>query len=414
MWYAPGGGALERRTGDVADEGGHRAAGGLVKPEARPAGSFRIARLAGFDILIHWSWVVILVLLAWSLESSYLPDIYPNWTSRQRWAVGTLTSLLFLTSVLAHELAHALVARRRGITVRYITLYIFGGASALSEEPRSARDEFWIAISGPATSLGVGVLCGGVWLAARATDIPEIHPMAGYLGVMNLFLAVLNLMPGFPLDGGRVLRSLLWGVKRNMLEATRIASNIGRVFAGVLMGAGMVIILAGGFLTGFWCLLIGWFLWNAAESHYQMLLFQTGLHGVAIGPLIERNVPRVPPDLTLYELAHDHVLRHNRRVFFVSPVEDGDIQGLITLSDLRKVPQAEWATTSVYRAMTPRDRLIVAGPTTGALDALRLMAEHNINQIPVFEGRDAVGLLTRASLIQAIQLRGQIAATERG
>jgi CBS domain-containing protein len=238
--------------------------------------------------------------------------------------------------------------------------------------------------------------------------------MAGYLAVINLFVALLNLLPGFPLDGGRVLRALLWGVRRNMLDATRIASSVGRVFAGLLIGTGLIIILAGDFLSGFWCLFVGWFLWNAAESHYQVLLFQAGLHGIAIGPLIERDVPRVPPDLTLRTLAHDHVLRQNRRAFFVSPVDEGDIQGLITLSDLRKVPEHEWDSTSVYRAMTPRDRLIIAAPRTEALEALRLMAEHNVNQIPVFEGRDAVGLLTRASLIQAIQLRGQLASAGRG
>jgi CBS domain-containing protein len=241
-----------------------------------------------------------------------------------------------------------------------------------------------------------------------------VYPVAGYLAYINLFVAVLNLLPGLPLDGGRVLRAALWGVKRNMLVATRIAGAVGRVFAGVLVGTGLLLATTGAVLTGIWCMFIGWFLWNAAETSYQMLLVRTGLQGMTVGPLIERDVPRVPPDLTLRALVQEHLLRQHRRAFFVSPVEEGDIQGLITLADLRRVPEPEWDTTSVYRAMTPRDRLITVSPHTDALDALRLMAEHGVNQLPVIEGRDAVGLLTRASLAHAIQLRGQLAAAGRG
>jgi Zn-dependent protease/CBS domain-containing protein len=395
----------------VADD---RSGDGTQKPASREAGAFRVFGLLGFDILIHWSWVIIVLLLAWSLASSYLPDLYPNWPAGRRWAVGLITSLLFFASVLAHELAHAIVARRGGTEVRHITLYIFGGASALADEPRSAREEFRIAIAGPLTSIAAAGLFAIVWLGTKLLDLRSVYPVAGYLAYINLFVAVLNLLPGFPLDGGRVLRASLWGVKRNMLEATRIAGAVGRVFAGLLLGSGLVLVMTGVVLTGVWCMFIGWFLWNAAESSYQMLVVRTGLQGISIAGLIERDVPRVPPDLSLRTLAHEHVLRQNRRAFFVSPVEDGDIQGLITLSDLRRVPEPDWDTTSVYRAMTPRDRLVTLTPHTDALDALRLMAEHHVNQIPVFDGHNAVGLLTRAGLIQAIQLRGQLAAVGKG
>jgi Zn-dependent protease len=393
---------------------GNPSGGGARQPVSRDAGTFRVFRLLGFDILVHWSWVIIVLLLAWSLASSYLPDLYPEWPGRRRWAVGIVTSLLFFSSVLAHELAHAVVARRVGAEVRHITLYIFGGASALADEPRTAREEFRIAIAGPVMSLLAAGLYGLVWLGTKQAGLRSVYPVAGYLAYINLFVAVLNLLPGFPLDGGRVLRAVLWGMKRNMLEATRIAGAVGRLFAGLLIGIGLFVVVQGGVLTGIWCMFIGWFLWNAAESSYQMLLVRTGLQGIAIAPLIERDVPRVPPDLSLRALAHEHVLRQNRRAFFVSPVEEGDIQGLITLADLRGVPEPEWETTSVYRAMTPRDRLVTVSPLTDALDALRIMAEHRVNQIPVFEGHNAVGLLTRAGLIQAIQLRSQLAGAGRG
>ena len=375
-------------------------------------GAFRAARLFGIDILVHWSWLFIFVLVTWSLESSVLPEAYPDWTARQRWAVGAFTALLFFGSVLAHELAHAIVARRRGVTVAHITLYVFGGASALTSEPKSARDEFWIAIVGPLTSLGAAVLFGLIWLAARAAEVRPVYVIAGYLAYINLVLAIFNMLPGFPLDGGRVLRAAAWGAKRNMLAATKLASTAGRVVAGLLIVIGLATLFAGRSLSGFWFIFLGWFLWNAAETSYHQLLIQTTLHGLTIGPLVDRNVTRVPPDCTLQQLADEYVLGRNQRVFFVTPAENGDILGLISLTDLRKAPREEWERVSVYRAMTPRDRLVTVTPATEAMEALRLMAEHNVNQLPVISSGEAIGLLTRAALVQAIQFRGEFRPAE--
>ncbi len=378
-----------------------------TRPAAAP-GTFRVFTLFGFDVLIHWSWIFIFVLLTWSLEANLLPDAYPEWTSSRRWAVGAITSTLFFASVLAHELAHALVARRRSVPVQHITLYIFGGASALAGEPRSARDEFWISIVGPLTSVAAGLVLALVWLAARVADVRVVSPIAGYLAYINVLLGIFNLLPGFPLDGGRVLRSILWGVKRNMLEATRIAGNVGRLFAGLLIAGGVAIIIAGGLLSGFWFIFIGWFLWNAAETAYHQLLLQTTLRGLVLSPIVDRNVPRIPPDVTLRQLAHDYILRHNRRAFFVSPVEAGEIMGLVTLADLHKAPEDQWDNVSVYRVMTPRERLVVATPQTEAIVALQAMAEHNINQILILDDREPVGLVSRGDLIGAIQLRNEV------
>lgn len=374
-----------------------------VEPPAAPTGTFQVARLLGFDVLIHWSWIFIFMLLTWSLATGYLPEGHPDWTSRQRWSVGAATSLLFFLSVLAHELAHSVLARRRGIAVQNITLYIFGGVSALGGEARRPRDEFWIAFVGPLTSFVLAVIFGGVWLLARGQGYGGVETVSGYLASINVALGVFNMLPGFPLDGGRVLRSIIWGARHDSLTATRITARVGQVIAGLLVAGGMLLILNGSVLNGVWFIFIGWFLWNAALTTYQQQVLQNNLGGLTVADLFDKEVPRVPPDANLRQLADDYILRQHRRAFFVAP-ETGDVLGLVTLSDLRHVPQEDWATTSVYKAMTPRDKLVTVTPRTEALAALGLMAERNINQLPVMENRDALGLLTRAGLIQAIQL----------
>ncbi len=381
------------------------------QPVTAMPGALRLGQVAGFDIYVHWSWLIIFWLLTWSLAVGYLPDVYPGWSTGQRWVVGAVTSLLFFASVLVHELAHSVLARGRGLPVHSITLFVFGGVSMLGGEARRAKDEFWIAIVGPLTSFVVAAVAFAVWLVARALEAEVVRAMAGYLASINLSVGIFNLLPGFPLDGGRVLRSLVWGVRRSLVEATRIASNVGKGIAALLVALGILMVFLGG-LGGLWLVFIGWFLWNAAESSYQQLVMQRSFEGLSIAPVIERTVPRVAPDVLLRQLAHDYILKQNRRAFFVAPAEEGDIQGLITLSDLQKVPDEEWDRISVYRAMTPRDRLITITPRTDALAALEIMAEHNIAQLVVIDGREPIGLLSRAALISAIQLRNAVRALE--
>lgn len=383
-----------------------------TQPGAGMAGSLRLFNLFGFDVFIHWSWLLIFLLSTWSVATGHLPRVYPEWTAQQRWVIGAITTVLFFASVLAHELSHSLEARRRGIPVQSITLFLFGGVSALGGEARRPRDEFWIAIVGPLTSFAAALVFFVIWVIARSADLTPLKAISGYLAYINLSVGIFNLLPGFPLDGGRVLRSIVWGIKHNMLDATRIAANVGRGIAALLIGAGVLTMFTGGVSGGFWFILIGWFLWNAAENSYQQLFLQNSLRGLVIGPLVERDVPRIPPDATLRQLAHDYILRQNRRAFLVTPAEEGDILGLITLSDLREVPEDEWDAVTVYRAMTPRERLITATPRTEALAALQMMAAHNINQLPVMNGREPVGLLTRGALIGAIQLRNELGPVE--
>jgi Zn-dependent protease len=370
------------------------------------AGTIRLLRIFGFDILIHWSWLIIATLFTWSLATGYLPDVYPEWSAERRWLAAAVTAVLFFSSVLIHELSHSVVARRRGLKVASITLFVFGGVSSLGSEPRSAREEFWIAIAGPLTSFLLAAIFAGIWLLARAGDALVITAVTGYLAYINLALGIFNLLPGFPLDGGRVLRSIVWGVKGNMLAATRTAANAGKVVAAILIGIGLLAVVAGQF-GGLWTAVIGWFLWNAADSSYQQQLLQNSLQGLTAASLTQPGGMYVPPDLTVQQFADEYLLTHQQRAFFVG-LEGGDPLGLITLSDLQKAPREEWGRTTVFRAMTPRERLITVTSRTPAVEALQLMAEHDIHQLPVLNGRDVQGLLTRAALIRAIQFHADV------
>jgi Zn-dependent protease/CBS domain-containing protein len=374
------------------------------RPAAQMSGSFPLARLFGVAVYIHWSWFLIFVLVSWSLASGYLPDVYPEWERATYWLVGGVTAVLFFGSVLTHELAHSLLARRRGLPVANITLFIFGGVSSLSAEPRSAKEEFWIAFVGPLTSFALAALFFVVWLAARAADVTSAKAAAGYLAEINVALGVFNLLPGFPLDGGRVLRAAVWGARGNMLEATKIAANAGRAVAAILIGLGVLSLLGLGGFGGAWFILIGFFLWNAAENAYQQLLIQRSLQGITVANLVETAVPLVRPDTSLRSLAHEGILREYRRAFFVAG-EGGEVLGIVTLTDLSRAHGDEWDSKTVREIMTPRDKLIAVTPQTPALAALELMAEHDLNQLVVLADGRVAGLVTRATLMRAMQYR---------
>jgi Zn-dependent protease/CBS domain-containing protein len=378
-------------------------------PAAGMDGSFRLMRLFGIDIYIHWSWSIVALLVTWSLATAYLPEVYPGWSAGQRWLIGAVTAIFFFASVLAHELAHALVARRKGVPVNGITLFVFGGVSALGGEPRNARDEFAIAVVGPLTSIAVSLLFAVIWAVARALDSAPLAASAGYLAYINLALGLFNLLPGFPLDGGRVFRAAVWGATGDMTRATRVATNAGRVVAAILIALGVLSLFGFGGFGGVWFILIGLFLWNAAEASYRQQVLEDTLHGFRVADLVEPAPPSIDPTITLRRFADAYVLRLHQRAFFVGS-GSGEVIGLITMTDLRRVPEEQWASVTVDRAMTPAERLVTVTPETDASTALQLMATHDVNQLPVVDGTEVRGLLSRATLLRAVQLRGELKA----
>lgn len=371
-------------------------------------GAIRIGRVAGIDIFVHWSWFAIFALLTWWLSEGFFQEVYEDWSVREAWIVSILTTLLFFSSVLLHELSHSLVAKRLGLPVSHITLFIFGGVSALGGEPSSARQEFQVAIVGPLTSFVIAAVMGTVSGVAywQGSENEPWAAIAEYLAFINVAVGVFNLLPGFPLDGGRVLRATLWARSGNMLKATRWAANAGTFISFGLIALGVLSILIGNVIGGAWFIVIGWFLRNASEASYQQLLLTRTLEGIKVRQIVNRDFHAAPPDIALSELVQSYMIGMSQRC--VPVVVADELIGLVSMEDLRKVPQEDWETVSVFRAMTARERLYTVAPEDDATTALEMMAAHDVHQLPVLEGRDFLGFVTRADVLRLIRIRSEL------
>ena len=371
------------------------------------AGTFRIGRLFGFEIDVHWSWIFIFVLVTWTFAAGILDDAYPEWSPGQRWALATIIATIFFVSILLHEMSHSLLARRYGIPVSSITLFVFGGVSNLTKEPDNAREEFWIAIVGPLTSIAIGLLFIVLFFALHPID-SGASDIASHLALINIAIGIFNLVPGFPLDGGRVLRSIFWARKRNILGATRIASNVGIVVAYIIMGIGVFTFFFNP-VTGVWFLLIGNFLRVASSESYHQVFLDRALKGVPASSVARQDYVAVSPDMSLTQLVEENVLAGHGRCF---PVIVGtELIGLITLSDLKSHPREEWPTTSVYRAMTPYEKLRTVSMRDDLPQVLAQLAAGDVNQVPLIEGKQLLGIIHRSDVLRYIQAREEIDST---
>jgi Zn-dependent protease/CBS domain-containing protein len=365
-------------------------------------GTFRIGKIAGIDIDIHVSWIIILVLLTVSLATGWFPQLYPGWSTATYWLIAFLSSLLLFVSVLLHELAHSLVARRRGLPVKSITLFIFGGVSNIEREPKSPGIEFQISFVGPLTSLVIGVLCFLLQVPLRGSNSP-LEGILYYLAVTNVLLGLFNLIPGFPLDGGRVLRSIVWRLTGNLGQATRVASLTGQVIAYLFILLGIWIFFAGDILNGIWLGFIGWFLLSAAQSANAQGMLTSVLRGVRVGEVMNPKPATVPADISLQQLVDAYFLPGGLRYALVMQADR--LVGLITLSDIRHIPRDQWGQVPVSAAMIPLSRLHVATPQQSLSDVLPLMAGRDVNQLPVVDNGVPVGILSRDAVLQYLEVR---------
>ncbi len=387
----------------------------------------RIGRLFGINIHVDGSWILIFLLVTWSLASGLFPSWHPEWETWLNWAVALAASLLFFVSILLHELSHSLVAKARGLPVRRITLFLFGGVSNIEREPPTPGTEFLMAVVGPLTSVLLGMilialatlnLAGPVGaLSDPRLAMPELDPVSTvllWLGPVNIFLGVFNLIPGFPLDGGRMLRAALWAATENLQKATRWAAGAGRligwlfIFAGIAMAFGAQLpLLGGGLVSGIWLAFIGWFLNSAAAASYQQTVIRDLLEDVPVHRLMRTNVPTVPPTLTINNLVHDRLMESDERAF---PVMDGDrMVGLVCLEDIRKIPREEWERATVGEIMTRTDQLDVVATGEAASEALEKLARRDVRQLPVVEDGRLVGFLRRRDVLRWLELRSGFA-----
>jgi Zn-dependent protease/predicted transcriptional regulator len=368
--------------------------------------SILIGKIKGIPIQLHISWFLIAILITWSLAGGYFPRAYPGWSQPAYWLVGAFASVLFFASVLLHELGHSIVALREKVPVKNITLFVFGGVAQISREPDSPGAEFRIAIAGPLVSL---LLAGGFSLLGRLAGMAAtLAAPLTYLGIVNLILAVFNLIPGFPMDGGRVLRAALWKWRSDLRSATLWASRVGQGFSFIFMLAGVAqILFSGNFFNGLWAIFIGWFLNNAARSSYQQVLMREALSGVKASSIMLQQCPTVSGDLMLDRLVNDYILNGGQRCFFVA--EQGQVAGLITMQNVRGVPHARRYQSTAQQVMTPINAGAWAAADENAFNVLRKMDEANLDQIPVMEDGRVLGLITRDALLRYLRLRQELA-----
>jgi Zn-dependent protease len=382
----------------------------------------RLGRIAGIEIHADWSLLIIFLLIANSLALGLFPEWHPDWGPGLIWATAVGAAAALFASVLAHELSHALVGRAWGITVRRITLFVFGGVAQMEQEPPNWRAELWMAIVGPVTSAVLGVLsffAAGVSVGpteAELADPARLFASLGvggtlllWLGQVNLALAAFNLVPAFPLDGGRVLRALMWGASGDLRRATRWASGVGQAFAWFLMATGVAMmlgarvpLLGGGLVGGLWVAFIGWFLNNAAALSYRQLVIREALRDVPVSRLMLTQIATVPPELSVSALVDRHLLRSDQRAFPV--VADGRLEGMVCLREVRKLDRAAWDKTAVRDIMVPADKLAFAGPHEDAGEVLSRLAGRDLNQLPVLEDGRVRGLVRREDILKWLAL----------
>ncbi len=366
-----------------------------------------LGHFRGIRMEIHISWVIILALLLVTMSAG-LYQQYPNWSLTMAITTATITALLFFASIVAHELGHSLVAIKRGIPVQAITLFIFGGMAQMSRDSDNPNDEFWIAIAGPLVSLALALLFGILALLTAGLYQPVTVGL-GWLALINLIVAIFNMIPGFPLDGGRVFRAIVWKVTGDARKGINAAVRGGRIVAYLLFAVAFWnMLVIGNLIGGVWLLLIGWFLITMAEAQGRMFDMREQLADVRAGDLADRNVPMVGPDTSVATWIDDAVLRGGYRAFVVGRADQ--VHGLVTLSDVGKVARERWPDTPVTEIMTRRGALTVVTPETPAQEVLQLMTEQDLNQIPVMAGEQVVGWINREQLLRTIQMHRSLKA----
>ncbi len=367
--------------------------------------SVKLGRIWGIPIGLHWSLLIVFALLTSSLAAGYLPDQYPDLPAPALWLLAALTSVLFFGSILLHELGHAFVALREKIPVEGITLFIFGGVAQIGRQSPTAGVEFRVAAGGPVVSLALAIVFGAVWLLTR--DVSYLAAPSAWLARINLMLLLFNLVPGYPLDGGRLLRAAVWQFTGNERRGRQVAMVSGQIVAFGLMGWGALTILNGNFADGIWLIFIGWFLQNATVSEQAASTIQGQLGGATVGQamrLVEE--PQVPSRLKLRQLVEDFVLSSGQGYFLVV---DGDVpRGVVTLRDVTQVPRDRWDWVSVSEVMIPWARLQQVRPETELLAALQVMDDAQAAQLPVTVDGRLVGLLTRDEILRYVRLRAEL------
>jgi Zn-dependent protease/predicted transcriptional regulator len=355
--------------------------------------------LLGFTVRVDASWLDNADLITWSLASGLFPARYPRLDASTYWVMGAVGALGLFLSVVIHEFSHSLVARARGMKMRGITLFIFGGVAEMEDEPPNAKTEFEMAIIGPITSLVLGGIFYALYAAARGAGAPvSVEAILAYLAIINVLLAVFNLVPAFPLDGGRVFRAALWGWKNDLRWATRIASGVGNAFGILLIAGGIWLFITGHVIDGVWYFLIGSFLRNAAMMSYRQVLLRQALEGESLRQFMEPNPITAPPDITVAQLVRDFVYRHHFKMFPV--VENGRLEGCVSTAEIKAIPREEWDNRTVRSILSTCSTQNTVTPDTDPMKALAKMSRNSLSRLLVVQGDRLEGVITLKDMMR--------------
>lgn len=369
-------------------------------------GAFHLGTFRGIPIFLHWSLAFIFLLLTWSIASAFSPELYPDLGPAAQWLIGAVTAALYIASILAHELGHAVVAQRLGVGVRRITLLIFGGVAELSSESETAKAELRIAAAGPVVSFALAVVFLVLGLLATAADAEVLQAPLFYLSVGNLLLAVFNLVPGYPLDGGRILRAIVWQRTGSKDKADERAAQSGQLIGFAFFGIAVFLVLSGQFLTGLWLFAIGWFIQNSSGLVGAQSGINTLLRGVTVSQAMDDHVQMVQSRTMVRQIVDERILGMGERFFVVA--DDGAPRGILSLADVIRLPRERWDWVPAQQAMVPWTRAITVEPRTSLTDALRAMTEAGVSQVPVVDGDRPIGILSREMIINNMRLRAEL------
>lgn len=367
-------------------------------------GGIKLGKILGFEISLDWSWLFIFALVVYTLASGFFPAGLKGYSTGVYWLMGFAAAILLFGSVLVHELSHSVVSRRYGNQVKGITLFLFGGVSQTSDEPKSAKEEFWMAIAGPVTSF---VLAAAFYILGdlgRVLGTSEIvTAVFSYLAIINFILAVFNLVPGFPLDGGRVLRAGIWSATGDLKLATRYASYAGQFFGYVLMGIGFFSILGGRFMGGLWYIFIGWFLAGMARNSYQQVLVRQALSGVPVSQVMTSDVPSVSADMSLNTFVNEYLLRHDYSCYPVT--RNDDVIGVIGIEEARRISPDMWESTTVGQVVHGISDAYEVSENDDAWNALAKLADDSVCRLLVLDGKHLKGTVGRDSVFRLVQTK---------
>jgi Zn-dependent protease len=366
--------------------------------------SVTIGSASGIPIDINYTWIIIFGLVSWTLATGWFPAYNPGLPAASYWIASVFSALLLFASILLHELSHSYIAKKNGIPIKRITLFIFGGVAQMEKEPDSPAAEFRMAAAGPVCSAFLALLCFAAYQSASLFGMePLVISVIGYTGIINASLAIFNLIPGFPLDGGRLLRATIWHYDHSLKESTHIASNFGKMFSFAFMLLGLAYLFFGQIISGIWFMIIGFFIHEAADLAYQHLVLKKALVGTKLSEIMVKEIICVPSDMPLDKLVNDYFYRYRHLGFPV--VDNGIFKGMVTLQSVKSIPSGQWPSNTVSKVIQQPKKELLACPDEDALDALIQVTRSGLGKLLVVDKDKLVGIINQRDLLKLFEIK---------